>query len=318
MRRATVLLGLLSLVVILTALMIGPLGMLPWQAHDFFTNPIMRIRFPRVMAGFAVGAGLALCGLLYQSLFRSVLATPFTLGVSSGAACGAALSLMLGISSFFPPALAGTLGALCTVALIGGIAARGRGEYSATLLLCGVAASFFFSSVILLLQYIGSMSEVFRLTRWMLGGLDTVTGIRATILTLVSLAAAIWFYLRARALDLLAFGEEMSISRGLAARRVQSELFVVSSIVIGIVVSLAGPIGFIGIVVPTVLRLMYGASHQRLIPLSFFSGGIFLVLCDTAARTIAAPVEIPVGVITALLGAPFLAWLVVRSHNGTT
>jgi iron complex transport system permease protein len=278
------------------------------------------IRVPRVIAAWLAGAGLAAAGMVFQALFRNSLATPFTLGVASGAALGAALSIRFGIvitlagmSSTPLWAFAGALASILLVyGITRGITRRGRGMSTATMLLAGVAVSFFFSSLNLFTQYISDFTHTFRIIRWLMGGVQ-VTGYHSVIemVPLVIGGLVITFSLT-RELDILTTGEEMAAGRGVNVTRTRNMLFFSSSLMVGGVVAVCGPIGFVGLMVPHICRLMIGPGHRYLAPASILAGGSFLVVCDTFARTVIAPAEIPVGVITALLGGPFFLILLVR------
>lgn len=273
------------------------------------------IRVPRVCAAFLAGSALALSGMTFQAMFRNPLATPFTLGTSSGASLGAALYVQLGLSVSLLGipgiTLFAFLGAVLAILLVYGLTLARRGFTTASMLLAGVAISFFFSSLILFLQYISDFTHAYRIMRWLMGGLE-VLGFETVLnlLPFVIAGSAILLYLT-HELNLMMTGEEMAASRGVDVKRVRTFLFFATSLMVGSVVALFGPIGFVGMMVPHICRLLIGANHCYLAPASFFFGGTFLVLCDTLARTVIAPAEIPVGVITALLGGPFFVWLLV-------
>jgi iron complex transport system permease protein len=275
-----------------------------------------RIRVPRVVAAWIAGAGLAAAGMAFQALFRNPLATPFTLGVASGAALGAAVSIRAGLSTVFlgisSVSLAAFAGAVLSVFLVYGLSRIRAPLTTATLLLAGVAVNFFFSSLNLFTQYISDFTHTFRIIRWLMGGLE-VTGFASVgqmaPFTVAGLAIIV---LKWRELDLLSTGEEIAASRGVSVAGVQRALFFASSLVVGGVVAVCGPIGFVGIMAPHICRLLVGPGHAYLIPGTVLFGGSFLVLCDTLARTIIAPAEIPVGVITALLGGPFFLTLLLK------
>lgn len=273
------------------------------------------MRVPRVIVAFLAGSALAASGMTFQALFRNPLATPFTLGVSSGAAFGAALAVLAG-RSFAPFGIPGMsvgsfLGALCSIAAVYGFARARKGFSTAVMLLAGVAMSFLFSSLILFLQYMSDFTQSFRIVRWLMGGIETVgAGSALEILpfTVFGVAAVL---LLTNELNLISAGEDIAVSRGVNLGRVKTALFLAVSLMIGGVVSVCGPIGFIGMMSPHIMRIFVGANHRSLAPAVLLFGGAFLTLCDTAARTVIAPAEIPVGVITALLGGPFFLWLLL-------
>ena len=187
-----------------------------------------------------------------------------------------------------------------------------RSHSDAVLLLAGVAVSLFFSSVILLVQYTSSLGDSFRIVRWMMGGLGAVD-LPAVLgmLPAVVLGTAVLLW-RSRELDLLAMGADLAASRGVDVPSTRKILFVATSVIVGGVVACCGPIGFVGLMAPHVCRMLLGAEHRRLLPASLLLGGAFLTACDSLARVVIAPAELPVGVITALLGGPFFLWLLIR------
>ena len=278
-----------------------------------------RLRLPRLAAGLLAGGGLSLCGMCYQGVFRNELATPYTLGVSGGAALGVALLMrlmptggtLLGVGLLPVAAFAGAIGA---TALVMGLGRLGRGGSlsSSGLLLAGVATSFFFSSLIMFLNYLGTPGEMHQVMRWLMGGLDVYDWREVSLLAVLSLTGALLIMGRLEALDLLAIGEEFASSRGVSVRRTMLWLHVGVSLMVAGVVAVCGPVGFVGMVSPHICRLLVGASHRRLAWCSLSFGACFLVMCDTVGRLVAAPAELPVGIVTALLGAPFFVWLLLR------
>jgi len=301
-------------------LLISPyLGAINTTNADIQHYILSQIRLPRVLLAFIAGSGLAVCGMVFQAIFHNPLASPFTLGVASGASLGAALYVFLGLSfsilTIDGATFSAFIGALVAISIVYSIS-RFRGGFSPeTLLLSGVAISFFFSSLILLTQYLSNITDSFRILRWLMGGINTV-GYRdiLQLFPLVSIAIAIILWLN-RELNLLTAGDDIALSRGVAVQKIRYLLFFVTSLCVGAIVALCGPIGFIGLMVPHICRLLIGSDHRYLIPATLLFGGSFLVLCDTVARLIIAPAEIPVGVITTLLGGPFFLWLLIKSSN---
>ena len=278
-----------------------------------------QIRVPRVLAGFVGGAGLALGGAVFQAIFRNPLATPYTLGVASGASFGvaavSALGLSMVVAGLSTTTVAAFAGALLAVGVVWMLIRLRPNLSSTALLLAGVAMNFFFSSLILFLQYTASLGDSYRIIRWLMGGLGGVD-----LRTLVHMAPAVAIgslvvARHARGLDLLSTGSEIAASRGLAVNRTRTVLFLATSVMVGGVVATCGPIGFVGMMAPHICHLVVGSHHRSLLPASALFGGAFLVLCDTAARVILQPAELPVGVITAFLGAPFFMWLLVRKFS---
>lgn len=292
-----------------------------WQPGDDWASRLFwSLRVPRTLTGFLAGACLACSGLAFQSLFRNPLATPFTLGVSSGASLGAVLFLRMGWSVTWAvpgSVLAAFLGALCSIGLVYGLVRATGAVSTSRLLLSGVAVNFFFSSLIMFVHYTADFQDTFRLMRWLMGGL-TMSGYGSVweLLPFAVGGGVLLGYL-ASELNLLATGEEMALSRGVEVGRTRNVILFATALIEGAVVAVCGPIGFIGIMVPHMCRLMIGGDHRYLLPASFLLGGALLVVSDTVARTVAMPAEIPVGVITALLGGPFFLWLLLgRSARG--
>ena len=277
---------------------------------------IYNLRMPRILFAFWVGFILALIGTVFQALLRNDLATPYTLGVSSGGALGAVIAIKTGLAvtilGFSTSVLFSISGSVLTILLIYVIARERIGLSPVSLILTGVTISLLFSSVILFIHYLADFTETYRMIRWLMGGLQ-VTGWRYSIvLAPLAMAAFIYFNRMANAINIMSAGTEMALSKGVDVYKLQKRTFFTGSILIGIVVALAGPIGFIGLVIPHLMRLLVGADHKRLLFAAPIFGGIFLMWCDTLARTVIAPAELPVGVITAMLGGPFFIWLLIH------
>lgn len=288
----------------------------PGSSYDI----LWQIRVPRVLLAFAAGASLASCGLVFQAMFRNVLATPYTLGVASGAAFGAALAMKFGLSFYWLGigcvSIAALGGAMFSMLVVLALASPARGFSPIAMLLAGVVISYFFSSLVLLLQYLGDFSEVFQMTRWLMGALDVYGYQQLLAAAPLMLAGLSILFLLSGRLDLLMLGDEMALSRGLDAAKLRIALFFACSLVVAAVVSLCGPVGFVGLIVPYLCReVLRNAGHRFMLPCVFCAGGVFLVVCDTAARVVMAPFEVPVGVITALLGGPFFLWVLFKRRG---
>jgi iron complex transport system permease protein len=289
---------------------------LPW--HDNVDAQIFFVaRLPRVLSGALVGAALAAAGVVLQAMLRNPLATPFTLGVSAGAALGAMLAIALGLDvgalgvSSVP--IASFTGSLVAIAIVYSLASsQKRGLSTNVLLLAGVTLNSFFSALILFVQYLSDFTQSFRAVRWMMGDLDVgnYSPILAALPFMIGAFAV--FAMLPRTLNLLSMGDDVAAARGVEVVRAQRWAFFSASLATGAAVSLGGPIGFIGIVVPHLVRLMVGADHRIVLPAAALFGAAFTVLCDLAARTIMSPLELPVGIITALIGGPFFLWLLVK------
>jgi iron complex transport system permease protein len=278
-----------------------------------------QLRMPRVLLALLAGGGLTISGLSFQTLFRNSLAEPYTLGIASGAALGAVIALrfqgdgtLLGMSIV---ALASFAGSLLATGMVVGLALRRQGVETATLLLTGTAVSLSCGALILFIQYLADSTQTFRMVRWMMGGLAVVGyGEVLWVLPWVLGGSVLLLTLRWD-LNLLLTGEELAASRGLDLARLRLKVLGATSLMIGALVAVAGPIGFIGLIVPHILRRWVGHDHLYLVPACLFGGGAFLTLCDLAARTVMAPAELPVGVLTALLGGPFFLWLLILGRR---
>src|SRR5258706_4265645 len=274
-------------------------------------------RLPRVVGAALVGAGLAAAGVVFQALLRNPLAATETLGVSIGASVGAIVAITLlpsfsigGVSAVPVASFTGSLGALAIVYALS--AARSRGMSSTVLLLGGVVLTSFLGAILTLIQYLADFSQTFRTVRWLMGSLD-VGSYPPIVAALVPLAiAAVGYATLPRTLDLMSLGPEAAAARGVDVVRAERVALVSASLSTGAAVSLAGPIGFIGIVVPHLVRLMVGADHRLVLPSSALFGAAFLIGCDLIARTAFAPLELPVGIVTAMIGGPFFLWLLFR------
>ena len=289
---------------------------IPWEenvdAQIFFVA-----RLPRVLSGALVGATLAAAGVVLQAMLRNPLATPFTLGVSAGGALGAMLAIafglevgMMGVSSIPIASFAGSLVAIGIVYWLA--SSQKRGLSTNVLLLAGVTLNSFFSALILFVQYLSDFTESFRTIRWLMGDLD-VGSYSPLIAALPFVVAAFAvFAILPRTLNVLTLGDDVAAARGVEVLRAQRLAFLSASLATGAAVSLGGPIGFIGIIVPHLVRLVVGSDHRIVLPAAALFGAAFTVLCDLGARIIMAPLELPVGIITALIGGPFFLWLLVK------
>lgn len=313
---------LLSLLCLLITPFLGATLINPFAIFDASNSENLifwRLRLPRCLGAFMAGAGLSLCGLAFQAFFRNPLATPFTLGVSSGAALGASLYLrlgsaitVLGMAGSLVSALAGCGLSMLAVYLI----TRARGGFStAIMLLAGVIINFFFSSLVMFIQYLSNAHDAVQIMRWLMGTLSGISASRLWEMT-IAVFAGFWIFMRiATELDLLMTSEEIAASRGVDVNRIKLVIFITSSVVVGVIVSITGPIGFVGMMIPQICRMMLGYRHGLLVPVSFFVGGGFLVLCDLLARSVLSPAELPIGILTSLLGAPFFLWTLFRGNS---
>ena len=284
-----------------------------WRGEAQASFIFYQLRLPRVFYAFLVGGALALSGLIVQILFRNELATPFTLGISGGASLGVALCMIVGSLSQLPGGLtiAGFIGAIGTVVLVS-VLGGGRRFSTVSLLLAGVMLNFLFASIVMFLQFIADPHEVVALSRWGMGSLRLVGTQQLFISSVPCLLLLLYGLWTSRDLAVLTMGEELARAKGVRVRFFQWSHLLLSALAVATVVSTCGIISFVGLVVPFCLRLLFSTRVAVLVPLSFLVGGTFLVVCDTLARTLLAPAELPVGIITALCGAPLFLFLLVK------
>ncbi len=283
------------------------------EAHHFI---VLELRLPRVVMGVLVGGGLALAGAVFQALLRNPLAEPYILGISGGAAAGAVGILALGLASMtswlLPAAAFG--GALLAITLVFGVAASADRRLDVrVLLLSGVVVGAFFSACIALILALSDAPTVRGAILWMMGSLSGATWRTVGIVAAYTLPAALLLLTLARSLNVMAIGEETASYLGTEVERTKRVAYAVASLIAAAGVAFTGVIGFVGLVVPHTVRLLVGPDHRTLLPLSFVAGAGFLTLADLGARTLLAPTEIPIGVITAFVGVPFFLLLLRRS-----
>lgn len=274
---------------------------------------IRQIRLPRVILACVVGAGLAVCGAVFQGMLRNPLADPFTLGVSGGAALGATIGIVLGRGGLWVPALAfaGALGSVCAAYAI----ASRKGFSAMALILGGVVMSFICSSCVLFVFALSTSKDVHVAMLWIMGDLSSADPFLVKVAALCVGLGVIVLIAMGRELNVLTLGEEKATYLGLRTEQVKKLLFVIASFITGVCVAASGIIGFVGLMVPHLVRLMGGPDHRFLIPASALGGAILLTLCDSLARTIIAPIELPVGVITGILGGVFFLVFFLRRET---
>lgn len=280
---------------------------------------LLNLRLPRAISAFLVGGGLSLSGAIFQGLFRNPLADSYLLGVSSGAALGAAVAIVLGFASPLAAMSSVTffsfLGAGLALLLVFTFA-QVHGFVSAfRLLLAGVGVGLFLSSLVAVLMIMAE-EELKALVFFFLGGFSTATWSSATLLLCFVPAATALSCAFSREMNLLLLGEETAQSSGLNVAFFQRLYALLAALLTSLSVAAAGLIGFVGLIVPHVLRMMHGADHRLLFPFSFLLGGAFLLVCDTLAKTLLSAAELPVGVVTSLVGVPFFLWLLKHERGG--
>ncbi|MGV8075559.1 MAG: FecCD family ABC transporter permease [Syntrophobacteraceae bacterium] len=320
-----ILLGLLLMISSLLGLSIGSTGqnvrqvlaVLSGQGEmdSTMANIIWRIRLPRVVLASLVGATLSLGGLVFQALLRNSLAEPYILGISGGSAVGAIIGILLGLSRFPGVALLAFGGSMATLFLVLAITSRKAAMKKDALILAGVMVNAFCSSVIMFLISLTQDSRLHNILFWLMGDLSMSDTRQILILALTLLPCFVLLFLFAKPMNLLLMGEEMAANMGVNVRFISIALLVITSFMVSATVCHSGLLGFVGLVMPHLLRLSFGPDHRLLVPACILGGAAYLVLCDLLARTLPAQGEMPVGVITAMIGAPLFIFLLQRSRR---
>ena len=274
------------------------------------------LRLPRVIFAFFSGLILALSGLLFQNIFRNPLMTPYTLGISSGATLGAGIAIKLGLSSLIfgvaALSLFGFIGALVTIFLLLYLSRFLRGSAQTSLLLLGIALSLFYTSALMLVFYLGNTIQNDMLIRFTMGSLSIIAWQSPILLALIGTFLTALVYAYRFELQLLGINEESAKLKGVASKKVIFWLLSSASLAIGVLVSIAGPIGFIGLIVPHIVAKLYPQTIEKRIIKTALFGGFFLVFCDTLSRALPTQSELPIGIITALIGGPFFIYLIIQ------
>ena len=315
-------------------LLLGVLGLAIWVALVSGYQPVdwtalridettrtifFRIRLPRVVLAVLVGASLGVVGAALQALFRNPLADPFTLGVSGGGALGASVAISLGLGARVAGVplifVAAFIGAGAAVFVVYRLASTGAILLPGALLLAGIVLNLIAAAGVLVIQYLADYTRALQILRWMIGSLDVVGFGLVWRMALFVLPGLVMLVASARDLHLLAVDEETAISLGVDVRRVEKVVYAASSLVVGATVAVAGPIGFVGLIVPHAVRVLFGEDVRIVLPCSLLLGASFLVLADTAARTMLGGSELPVGAVTALVGGPTFLWLLRRRQR---
>ena len=297
-----------------------PNGFDPQNYRQILDILILDTRLPRVVLAGAVGAALSMAGATYQGLFRNPLADPYLLGVASGAGLGATLAFLLPLSlsmlTFGVVPLFAFLGGMAAVSVVYSLGRVGRALPTTTLILAGVAVGAFLSSVTSYLMTI-SGEELHGIVFWLLGGLSLAEWSEVYVVLPCVILGGVFIWAYARPLNVMQLDEEQAQQLGINVERVKVMLLSAATLVTATAVAFTGLIGFVGIIIPHAVRLIWGPDHRFLLPLSALAGAIFLILADTAAHAFLAPHEVPVGVVTAFCGAPFFLYL-LRRRKGIT
>jgi iron complex transport system permease protein len=307
------------------AVFIGAALVLPWvgagpisfarvwghQAPDY--EILVQLRLSRTLLALVAGGALSLSGTLFQAMLRDALATPYTLGISAGASLGAVAVIAIGWETFLGipmtwiGALAGAFGVL--VLVIGG-AFRQRQISAFSLLLTGIAINSICAALIIILSSFAGMSRSFSITRWLIGSIDATSYSSLAVLAIVVLLVSAMIFSQARSWNLLAVGERWAASRGVHVGALLAQGYILGSILVAGAIALTGPIGFVGLIVPHLVRSRISPDHRLLMPCAFLLGGTLLALCDAIGRVVMPPAELPAGAALALIGGPYLVWII--------
>lgn len=321
----TAIAGALLVAIMLACALVGPQDIslkaaITGAGTDAAPNPdyeiLVRVRIPRVLLAAMVGAALASSGVIFQAMLRNPLADPYILGVSSGAGLGAMIAVIGGLSWTLwgrsPIAVFAFAGALGTVWLVWGIG-RITGKYQVTgLLLAGVVVNAFLSAMIMFLVSIAKGQQLYATIFWLMGNMTEEDFLVLWVGGGCIVAGVIALFFLGPQLNIISIGHQDARSVGVPVERIEFAAFAISAFITAVAVSLSGLIGFVGLIVPHAVRLLFGPDHRQLLPLSSLAGAMFLVLADTVARTVVAPAQLPVGVVTAMIGGPFFLFLLIR------
>lgn len=281
--------------------------------HSMDSYIFLQLRVTRTLLGLFAGGALSLAGTLFQAVLRDPLATPYTLGVSTGASLGAVIAISLGwtVVLGIPATWIGALaGAAAVLLVVMGVAARQRRISAFGLLLAGIAVNSVCASLILLLYSLAGVTRSFSISRWLIGSVDATSYGSLVVFALIVIVVSLFVIAQAKDWNLMTVDEQWAASRGVHVRSVLLNGYLSGSVLTAGAIALAGPIGFVGLIVPHMVRGRISSDHRILMPCSFFLGGILLASCDAIGRIALAPAEVPAGVILALLGGPYLIWLV--------
>lgn len=279
---------------------------------------ILRLRLPRIILSSLVGASLSVVGTALQGMFKNPMADPYVLGISSGASFGATIAIVFGLETLFIGSGAITLfafiGSILTMTIVYGVSRVGTKVPVTLLLLAGIAISFMLSSLVSIMM-VFNRDQLENIIFWIMGSVSTASWKQVLILLPIFIICTSVLLLYSRHLNIMATGEETAISLGVDVERVKKILIVTSSLLIAASVSVSGVIGFVGLIIPHTVRMFVGSDHRVVMPFSIVAGAIFLVICDTFARSIVPPMEIPVGAITSVLGAPYFLYFLYKNKK---
>ena len=279
---------------------------------------VLKIRMPRIFLAALVGIGLSIVGGTFQGLFKNPLADPYVLGISSGAGLGATLAIIFSFEGallgFAFNSFCAFVGAILTALLVFAIAKVGNKLSVSNMLLAGMSVSFLMSSIISILMIL-NRNQIEKIMFWLMGSVSTANWTQVLMAAVVILSALVVIMFFSRELNIMSLGEENALTLGVEAEKVKLILLIVSSIVVASCVSISGIIGFVGLIIPNMVRILTGPDYKKLLPFSAVFGGMFLVFCDTMSRVLMPPMELPIGAVTALFGSPFFLYLIVKNKR---
>lgn len=284
------------------------------KAPDYIKTIIFNLRLPRIMMALLIGMMLASSGAVVQTVFQNPLADPYIIGIAASATFGAVIAFALNLPDFMYGTLA-FITCLASTFLIFKIAKKGNSINISTLLIVGIAISSFLGAFTSFAMYLIG-EDSFKITMWMMGYLGNASWKRVIFLLIPLILSLVYFYLKRYELDALLSGDEEAHSLGIDINRLKIRILAVSALIVAFSVAFSGMIGFVGLIIPHTIRMIVGPSNSKMLPNTILAGGFFLLLCDTFGRVILAPVEIPIGVITAFFGAPFFLYLALKSKKG--
>lgn len=292
-------------------------GTLPATIEPTNQFIVMQVRLPRILLSAMVGGTLSVIGAAFQAIFRNPMADPYVMGISSGAAFGATLGIVFGLGASFiglsAISVMAFVGALLTVLVVYSLARTGSKVSPMNILLAGIVVNAILSAMISLLMIL-FQNDIDRIVTWTMGSFNAASWEHIQLLLVPMLLGTLWLMSKSRELNALLMGEEEATNMGVPVESIKKSVLLVASLLAAFAVSVSGIIGFVGLIVPHLFRLVFGANHKWLIPASFFGGAWFLLLCDTIARSLVPNMEAPVGIVTAALGGPFFLFL-LQNHK---
>ena len=315
-RKLCIVILVLTLVLLAVVAISSMVGVARLQPSQLFSSPIfMQLRLPRILLCILAGAGLSVCGAAYQSIFRNPLTDPYVLGVSSGASLGASLAILFGLQSYlWGIGLSALATGLLTVWLVYRIASIGNRLHTTTLLLTGVCLTFLITALISFIMVL-RQDKMDSIIFWTMGSFASASWFDVSVVApvvAVGIIAVVYF---SKDLNLLLAGSETAKSLGVEVEKVKRLLLFFTTLMVSFIVASCGVIGFVGLVVPHCLRLILGPDNRKIVPCSILAGALFVLVCDTLARTVLQPSELPVGSLTALVGAPLFIYLLYKNKK---